>query len=160
VTLDDRWRDEQLGNWVSDFLIDDAGQNVSADLAPYAGEILQRFMQSACDHRGSTPDQIGEEDARHGFLEGLAHLDLPATVAAEIPALLRLFVEDLGKRGRLSHAQTVSALIQALSPQYRDRSSGKTPDIQRPAAKIGRNDPCPCGSGKKYKKCCLNLLDG
>jgi len=24
------------------------------------------------------------------------------------------------------------------------------------AAKVGRNDPCPCGSGKKYKKCCLN----
>ncbi|TRZ81795.1 hypothetical protein D4R86_02170 [bacterium] len=23
-------------------------------------------------------------------------------------------------------------------------------------AKIGRNDPCPCGSNKKYKKCCLN----
>jgi len=23
--------------------------------------------------------------------------------------------------------------------------------------KIGRNDPCPCGSGKKYKKCCLKL---
>ena len=22
-------------------------------------------------------------------------------------------------------------------------------------AKPGRNDPCPCGSGKKYKKCCL-----
>lgn len=22
-------------------------------------------------------------------------------------------------------------------------------------AKIGRNEPCPCGSGKKYKKCCL-----
>ncbi|MCW5549658.1 MAG: SEC-C domain-containing protein [Opitutaceae bacterium] len=22
------------------------------------------------------------------------------------------------------------------------------------AAKVGRNDPCPCGSGKKYKKCC------
>lgn len=25
---------------------------------------------------------------------------------------------------------------------------------QRHAAKVGRNDPCPCGSGKKYKKCC------
>ena len=24
----------------------------------------------------------------------------------------------------------------------------------RNTAKIGRNDPCPCGSGKKYKKCC------
>ena len=23
-----------------------------------------------------------------------------------------------------------------------------------PADKVGRNDPCPCGSGKKYKKCC------
>jgi uncharacterized protein YecA (UPF0149 family) len=21
--------------------------------------------------------------------------------------------------------------------------------------KVGRNDPCPCGSGRKYKKCCL-----
>jgi predicted Zn-dependent protease len=25
-------------------------------------------------------------------------------------------------------------------------------------AKIGRNDPCPCGSGKKYKRCCLAAL--
>jgi uncharacterized protein len=25
---------------------------------------------------------------------------------------------------------------------------------QRTASKVGRNDPCPCGSGKKYKKCC------
>jgi uncharacterized protein YecA (UPF0149 family) len=25
----------------------------------------------------------------------------------------------------------------------------------RASPKIGRNDPCPCGSGKKYKKCCL-----
>ncbi|WP_337489209.1 SEC-C metal-binding domain-containing protein, partial [[Ruminococcus] torques] len=24
----------------------------------------------------------------------------------------------------------------------------------RKEKKIGRNDPCPCGSGKKYKKCC------
>ncbi len=26
--------------------------------------------------------------------------------------------------------------------------------VKREAAKVGRNDPCPCGSGKKYKKCC------
>ena len=25
---------------------------------------------------------------------------------------------------------------------------------QRETPKVGRNDPCPCGSGKKYKKCC------
>ncbi len=26
--------------------------------------------------------------------------------------------------------------------------------VIREGAKVGRNDPCPCGSGKKYKKCC------
>lgn len=26
-------------------------------------------------------------------------------------------------------------------------------------AKIGRNDPCPCGSGKKYKRCCLAKVE-
>jgi len=29
--------------------------------------------------------------------------------------------------------------------------------IRRETPKIGRNDPCPCGSGKKYKKCCATL---
>jgi hypothetical protein len=31
-----------------------------------------------------------------------------------------------------------------------------TQAAEKPQKKIGRNDPCPCGSGKKYKKCCLN----
>jgi SEC-C motif/Protein of unknown function (DUF1186) len=31
-------------------------------------------------------------------------------------------------------------------------------DVRR-APKIGRNDPCPCGSGRKFKKCCLNQND-
>ncbi|MCL2493664.1 MAG: SEC-C metal-binding domain-containing protein [Clostridiales bacterium] len=26
--------------------------------------------------------------------------------------------------------------------------------VRRSGAKVGRNDPCPCGSGKKYKNCC------
>lgn len=30
----------------------------------------------------------------------------------------------------------------------------KAPTIKREGKKIGRNDPCPCGSGKKYKQCC------
>lgn len=29
--------------------------------------------------------------------------------------------------------------------------------FQRDAPKTGRNDPCPCGSGRKYKKCCLRI---
>ena len=31
----------------------------------------------------------------------------------------------------------------------------ETPNVN-PARHVGRNDPCPCGLGKKYKHCCLN----
>lgn len=40
------------------------------------------------------------------------------------------------------------------SPEIGVGSRGHTPQAGRPA-KPGRNDPCPCGSGKKYKRCCL-----
>src|ERR671922_547148 len=42
--------------------------------------------------------------------------------------------------------------------------NGSNSTVQRPLpprrelAKVGRNDPCPCGSGKKYKFCCLTKL--
>lgn len=32
----------------------------------------------------------------------------------------------------------------------------RTKPVVRDYKKIGRNDPCPCGSSKKYKNCCLN----
>ena len=38
--------------------------------------------------------------------------------------------------------------------QQQQRPGKKVPIVTGP--KIGRNDPCPCGSGKKYKKCCGN----
>ena len=31
---------------------------------------------------------------------------------------------------------------------------GKPSTVKRSSKKVGRNDPCPCGSGKKYKRCC------
>jgi hypothetical protein len=36
--------------------------------------------------------------------------------------------------------------------------TGKSSSV--PDVKVGRNDPCPCGSGKKYKKCCMGKSDG
>ncbi len=32
-------------------------------------------------------------------------------------------------------------------------AKGGVQTVKRKAAKVGRNEPCPCGSGKKYKKC-------
>jgi len=42
--------------------------------------------------------------------------------------------------------------LEQLNLVGRDDSGAKP--IQRVEEKVGRNDPCPCGSGKKYKKCC------
>lgn len=36
---------------------------------------------------------------------------------------------------------------------------GHNHTYRRSEPKIGRNDPCPCGSGKKYKKCCGAVKD-
>ena len=46
-----------------------------------------------------------------------------------------------------------------LLPKKRQITYGEAHKVSRPAPqtkalKVGRNDPCPCGSGKKYKKCC------
>lgn len=41
--------------------------------------------------------------------------------------------------------------LQVLAQQYKNAHTQKV----REYPKIGRNDPCPCGSGKKFKNCCL-----
>ena len=43
---------------------------------------------------------------------------------------------------------------QQASEQAATGPPQKVATIVRQAARVGRNDPCPCGSGKKYKKCC------
>ena len=46
-------------------------------------------------------------------------------------------------------------LQQAVTDIYRFWLAKRgTPTIRRGEPKVGRNDPCPCGSGKKYKQCC------
>lgn len=43
-------------------------------------------------------------------------------------------------------------------PRYEDLKPMKVAPTPRQMRrkKIGRNEPCPCGSGKKFKRCCLN----
>jgi hypothetical protein len=45
-----------------------------------------------------------------------------------------------------------------LAERYGDPEGLLSPPrrIEKPAPKVGRNDPCPCGSGRKYKRCCLD----
>lgn len=57
--------------------------------------------------------------------------------------------QEQRRRQQLQHAQ-VSALSEAAAEDGPAR--GPAP-IRRAASKVGRNEPCPCGSGKKYKAC-------
>ncbi|MDP2828955.1 MAG: UPF0149 family protein [Sulfuricellaceae bacterium] len=43
-------------------------------------------------------------------------------------------------------------VVQSIYDFWRERRG--TPTIRRESPKVGRNDPCPCGSGKKFKQCC------
>jgi hypothetical protein len=45
-----------------------------------------------------------------------------------------------------------------LSALFGDRSRSDGKPYVNPHRNVGRNDPCPCGSGKKFKKCCLEVL--
>ena len=57
--------------------------------------------------------------------------------------------EDL----QMTLIQSMYALRQWWRNYHRDALPASLP-FEREAPKVGRNDPCPCGSGKKYKKCC------
>ncbi|MBQ1565441.1 MAG: SEC-C domain-containing protein, partial [Clostridia bacterium] len=43
---------------------------------------------------------------------------------------------------------------QVAKPVDTPSLDGAKPKVLKRSMKIGRNDPCPCGSGKKYKNCC------
>lgn len=62
----------------------------------------------------------------------------------ELEQQRRMEAERLAQMQQLSHQDDDSAAAAALAAQTGER-------------KVGRNDPCPCGSGKKYKQCHGNL---
>ncbi len=69
------------------------------------------------------------------MLDTLSHEEHQRTVMQIGPAVLKLHQYFLAQR----------------TPPSSDR-----PAIVRTGPKVGRNDPCPCGSGKKFKQCCLH----
>jgi len=53
-------------------------------------------------------------------------------------------------------AECLRAGRPASDYKHADSPAPPSPTPARPQAPVGRNAPCPCGSGKKYKKCCMN----
>ena len=56
-------------------------------------------------------------------------------------------------------APTTSEIAREQQQAIENSSQTDVPvePIRNRGEKVGRNDPCPCGSGKKYKKCCLKV---
>ncbi|MFO0842834.1 MAG: SEC-C metal-binding domain-containing protein [Gemmataceae bacterium] len=68
------------------------------------------------------------------------------------------FEETIWRIGATTHATapTMTQEMKAQAAQQQGNTGGeakKVEPIRNTGAKVGRNDPCPCGSGKKYKNC-------
>ena len=97
--------------------------------------------------------------------ELMIELHYAIVLEAPIQRLLDLFVE-YGVELSAVELHTISKLLVELSNHTRlwsnnghtpSELAGRPPVVGRAdhkSKKIGRNDPCPCGSGKKYKRCC------
>ena len=81
----------------------------------------------------------------------LSHLQIKRQNEAEFIEQKR---REEAERQQLAfqHAQA-SALPEAEQERGQQAEAPQQPMV-RDAPKVGRNDPCPCGSGKKYKQCC------
>jgi len=106
-------------------------------------------------------DALDDPDPNSSALNGCAVNALVTLAARESIETLR----DLYKRGNVDLFACGDIEDVEMELGLRTQRSTPAPDLgevygltkqERPnRKKIGRNDPCPCGSGKKYKKCCL-----
>jgi len=69
----------------------------------------------------------------------------------------RISMDTLSRIFKIQIKEEESVKKQYAQPKPVQYNRGEASESLQPVArgrKVGRNDPCPCGSGKKYKKCC------
>lgn len=88
------------------------------------------------------------------LMQGLraAHPDLVDTLRQRHQQLHRLARRLLPKSRSRARRRAADAAELGFEPHH-EAAPSPAPAV-RAAPKVGRNDPCPCGSGRKYKKCC------
>jgi hypothetical protein len=110
-----------------------------------------RALQSRPDMTAATimpgPPRMDAEDAERGeqnhqiveqvIVRAQPYRALDAETEAEITA---------------EAPEMIPVCVYAIRDFWRERMSQSSP-IRNPS-KVGRNEPCPCGSGRKYKRCC------
>jgi preprotein translocase subunit SecA len=132
----------------------------------YLQEIDQQWKDHllAMDHlrsgvglRGYAQKDPKQEYKKEGYDLFIGMTQRIKTEVAKKLTQVQIEHEDEGERlmrQRMARRRTVFE-GQGPSPQS-SGDGGKVQTFKRDGKKIGRNDPCPCGSGRKYKKCCMN----
>ena len=102
------------------------------------------------------PKRVYEIQKRQEAIEAARKAAEAAAAAAKQAALER--EKDQAKEDVKPRSAAVQAALKREQVAKPVRTSGDGTDTAnktvRKGKKVGRNDPCPCGSGKKYKKCC------
>lgn len=151
-------RRDTIEHWAGDFCTSSAFTDYPSVVREYAPQVLVAFLEAACAARGVEPADIEESDMKPGLLTGVAPLELPGSVREGIPELCAAFLGAMEAGGRLSGGRQLGMYVKALRTPFLEAASGTSKPIVNPSAKVGRNDPCPCGSGRKFKKCCQDVL--
>ena len=112
---------------------------------------LQEYKREAYEMFQDLIFRIKEETA--GLIFRI-QVEKDANREKELMAHRRQKVSSYG-RGRMPEASaTALDAHQANQARRQDQEPPRPEPFRRKVPKVGRNDPCPCGSGKKYKKCC------
>lgn len=93
---------------------------------------------------------------KYNTISILANAQVNHQTPEEEEAKLREEAERLAQSMVFQHDEAVSSLDEDPEQVAVDELAPPAPQqpIRREGDKVGRNDPCPCGSGKKYKHCC------
>jgi SEC-C motif len=124
--------------------------------------VLMAFFRKAAESGLPSLDALKAKDVEAVLLTGMPHLDLPADLKRVVPEQLEAFFAFLKESGRFPPAGAWRMCVEANRKRYLDslRADGsvKGTTFKKQYTDVGRNDPCPCGSGKKFKKCCMELI--
>jgi Preprotein translocase subunit SecA (ATPase, RNA helicase) len=89
-----------------------------------------------------------------GMLQHMKRESVRILTAVQVPTREEIEAQEEARR-RQAVAQLAQTQTMHESADVDSDSEGEAPDRVMPAVshKVGRNEPCPCGSGKKYKQC-------
>jgi hypothetical protein len=126
--------------------------------------ILVAFLRECRTLGAKSPHTFTIGLCEQALFDGMARLDLPLLVRKGIPPLLSTFFRYLSESGKYPPAAAWEGWTEAIAGRYmqkfRDDGSVKGETFKKNYTDVDRNDPCPCGSGRKFKKCCMRLIGG